>query len=220
MKFNFNAFDIKNSIAFQKKLMAKCAIPKGNGQKEDCAIYLLDRSLPEDRFYYQKAKRDNPIWKNSQFINIIDEYISDPNADTEEDLDLSETEFYTMEDSSGNCIGHCATYVETPDTSYYDKPTLHVEYLERIPETKGNKAFDYKYIGQTLLSFLAMSAKKRNLDNLNLYMAKNSNGFYLRKCFFKKEFDSLQDAYLASKDYDKLIEANNKNRGNAIEFFG
>ena len=65
-----------------------------------------------------------------------------------------------------------------------------------------------------------MSAKKRNLDNLNLYMAKNSNGFYLRKCFFKKEFDSLQDAYLASKDYDKLIEVNNKNRGNAIEFFG
>ena len=64
MKFNFNTFDIKNNIAFQKKLMAKCAIPKGNGQKEDCAIYLLDRSLIEDRFYYQKAKKDNPIWNN------------------------------------------------------------------------------------------------------------------------------------------------------------
>lgn len=220
MKIALSSFDTRNNIYFQKQLLAKCSIPRTDGTKEECTISILDKKDEKDKHYFANARK-NHLWDFGQYISIVDTYLSDASADTEGELDLKSTDFYTIENSSKECIGYCVSYYTNKEDSTDDKSSIHVEYLEKIPDLSldryENYDYNYKYIGQTMLSFIAKLAKKMNADNINLFMAKATPRFYLNKCYFRRAYPSMNSAYLPAVDYDKLIERNEKNCSSTID---
>lgn len=226
MNINFSNYN----LSFQKKLMANANVIKDN---EPCpvSIYKLDKK--DDKNYLKNLSEKDKNWQYSFYLDKIQK-------EFEHSLRLrlkngSKLEFYTLEDKDQNCLG----LVEVDNGK---KEKQNVAYLERFPADY--QKHRYKYIGETLLSFLAKQQKaakaprKIVVDNAMI----EAQEFYL-KSHFKYMYDgctynqmylptfdcdeaaghntSVQDKmFLPKYNDDLLLESNKNHTGSEIELVG
>lgn len=191
MKINFN-----KNIPFEKKLRASCSVLK-NGSNIPCKIYQLEPENEEDRTYFEKEKNKN-LWQDSVFWGEI--------KDIFDTVYLNE-DIFVLEDNEGNCLN-------ITNTANLGK-TTELVMIETAPSVK--KA-GYKYIGETMLSFVLGLIKKgsSNIFSVPIYRAE-AKEFYVDKCGLKDE-KSPYGLYMDKSDFDKLIIQNQNHTQNTINY--
>ncbi len=187
---------VHNSILFGKKLMARCNILK-NGNKYPCRIYKLDSN--DDRHYFYTHGR-NVKWANSQFWRELKEDFNTQNPNEET---------YVLENKSRDCLGIMNIY------NTLDCKTKKLAIFQTIPNSKKE---GFKYIGETLLAFLAELSEKSSCKKISIPIYKKSaEGFYL-KCNFKPNPWRKEELLLNRKKFSDLIKQNKKHTGSDINY--
>lgn len=193
---------INNNISFQKTLEAKAHILK-DGEPMPCNIYSIDS---DDKNYFIE---NLPGWENSKYYkkaSALASTLTQNNKRRREDI-------FVLEDEKEKCLG----FVITSESSGKLK---NIDFLEVIPKYAGeNKDKGVKYIGETILAFLAKKIKKSNLSELFIFSADSSaKNFYTKKCGFDDEKHIIiNTVYLPREKFDKLIEQNAKHTKGEIE---
>lgn len=180
---------LKNNLCFQKTLKAKAYVGDEHNRQE-VNIYLLDDE--SDSVEFEKAEK-NPIWYGNLYVNPMmcgyEVYYDDAN-------------FYSMEDKDGQAICFC----ETAD----DKNILSLEHIETAPifSSQFQTNLRLKYIGETMLAFLAKCAKRanKNIEVRFVRFNENTENFYYNQCHFKNL--GKRKAFLNKNKFDNLIEQN------------
>jgi len=166
-----------NGLSFQKKLKARCHIVQ-DGFNVPCRIYELEKGKDENYFEKLIFHRD---WQNSRYIMKADDAINDDNN----------KDVFVLENENKKCLGFCVT------NDYKDGKNL--EYIETIPKQKAkNKKRNMRYIGETLIAFLASTYKDK--DFYIKSVLQDAMPFY-ESCNFK---------YSDDEDYDYKIDENEK----------
>lgn len=192
---------INYSPSFQKQLKAKANIIN-NGKPEQCFIYKLNKE--EDSDYFLKLS-ENPIWWEEGFCKEV--YQTVQNDEPSEHV-------YVMEDSSEECLG----FIEIDDDVIFEE-YQRIQYLETYsPYSHKNESRDRKYIGQTLLAFVAKTFDKKHKIGLKIPSAVQAAwGFYIDKCNFRKDEKYPWELVLKKRNFNKLIKANECNTMGKIE---
>ena len=189
MKIN----SLKFNTFFQKKFVSKANILRDN-QPYQCDIFQLEKKIDID--YFDKI-HDDRNWKFSHYVD---------DAETVTNAGAPNEKTYVIEDKNQKCLGFVCI------TDYKETNTKEVDYLEVCPiYSNSNRKRTLKYIGETLLAFLAKQAKFQNHDELRVpYVMRNARGFY-SKCGFREDnkiFDSAM--WIKNDEYDKFISLNNQ----------
>lgn len=192
--------NIKN-ISFQKKLVASCAVLNG-ATSEECSIYKLDSF--EDRDYFDNLAKLQK-WQLSYFLSGMADKIRD-------DAPYTKRSIYAIENSKNECLGYCRV-----DDTYNN--ISYLTHLEVVPyASHRNEARKSKYVGETLVAFLAKMAKKNNKKSIyvpNMYMP--AMNFYLEKCkFLTCDFINFSSSELTSDRFEALEKQNFKHTGQNI----
>lgn len=192
----------KNNINFQKHLVANATI-KSDNKQEKVKIYQFDNSKDlQDLINAQKTKS----WENNFYLNdsIIDFERFFGNFD-----------YYTMENNNKDIL--CFSIVDNKR-----KKHTKLEYLETAPKLSCYNASSrpFKYIGETMMAFLAHLAQKEDKDFLVDFVAERpkTQNFYFKQCGFKK--DSSRNGIIKNKDLGKLIKLNATHVGCEIDVVG
>lgn len=198
MKISFG----KNQISFKKTLVAKCAVLKKDNTSIPCEIYNLTEK--EDLDYFEKIpnKKD---WNKARYLCYL--------QDDLQTLDEKKNrKIYTIESQNGDCLGYS-------EVDYNENGTNEILLLETVPtQNFANKdKATFKYIGETLLSFLVKKAKKEKAKLIELQATIFSINFYKNKCFFKSPKKEIDPIYLKKRDFSKLIAQNEKHTKSTIE---
>ena len=182
----------KFNLSFQKKLMAKANVIKNN---EPCpvSIYKLDRK--QDKDYIKNLRENDSDWSYAYYLTDMEEQFEQ--AKYARLINGENLKFYTLEDENQKCLG----LVEV-DNGGIGKQ--NIVYFERFPADY--QKHRYKYIGETLLSFLAKQQKaakaprKIVVDNAMI----EAQEFYL-KSHFKYMYDgcTYNQMYLPTVDCDE-----------------
>ena len=183
-----------NLISFKKSLVAKTAVVK-DGKTKDCKIFVLDKE--KDKDYFLKLVQ-TPEWRGSGFIYRMHSLMFNPDA---------AEKFFVLEDNEENCLGYMQVH-EQDDYSY-----KKVNYIETCPTYRNDKKkSSVKYVGETLLSFMANLSKKFDTSVLVVSSPmERARKFYEEKCGFDyQDYGSFSIEVLRSSRYDKLIK-NNEN---------
>ena len=187
-----------SNIAFEKTLKAKGAIIKNNNPS-DVSIYLLDEKEDMESFKCLKKQKD---WRGSYYLYDMaqfGEYYFENGYD-----------IYTLEDDKENVLAYSLTK-RLPSK-------VKVSLLEVAPTySRNNENRNVKFIGETLVSFLAKTAKQEHKD---LYVKDVANrtktqDFYFSLCKFQRAGDD--DAILRKKTIPKLLKSNENHTGKKIE---
>lgn len=188
-----------NNLFFQKKLVAKANVIKKN-TPERVNIYELEKEVDKD--YFEKISKDEN-WKNAQFLEFIEsdfKYLS-----------KGEETIYSMEDSSGNVLGL---------SKISDFMNLKIlELIETAPKysiiKRGRRTF--KYIGETMLAFIASLCKKEDkyLDIADVVHNRKVRKFYFNNCGF--EDLTCDRAILRKNKIDNFLEHNKAHTSLNIE---
>jgi len=127
-----------SSVSFQKKLVANATI-LNNGQQEQVKIYDLDKA--KDIEDLKKAENSN-LWKRSKFIHCVNIIFNPTNT----------SKYYVIENKNGEII----SFAHIEKQKDY---ILHA--IETAPALSvNNEGRTTRYIGETMLAFLAIQAKK------------------------------------------------------------
>ena len=187
-----------NSVPFQKKLVANCAV-SGTSGKIPCSIYRLEKG---DENYFEDVYC-TPGWKNGYYILSADFDTKNGYIDS----------MYVLEDKKNNCLG----YTELIDPK--DERNI-IEFLEVKPACRHkNPKRTKKYTGETLLNFIAQISEKMGKETVHvIFPVKSAYDFYV-KCGFKREDDEI-GLKLNKKDALKLQDTNYAHTGSKIEFIG
>ena len=186
---------IKN-IFFQKKLVANCAV-KGSDGNVPCSIYRIEDS---DRDYFIKLIYKEG-WKDYYYATLIDSDIRKNNVD----------KIYVIEDSKSDCLGFMKV-----DTRFEDKSSL--EFIEVKPEFKAkNTDRQLKYIGETMLNFLAQITQSSGKEFIIVpHPDSSAVGFY-KKCHFTPT-GKKREVIMSQEDAEKLDKQNYMHTGSKINF--
>lgn len=200
---------VSNNISFKKRLVATCKVKNESGDNLDCKIYQLDSK--KDKNYFKKLEKDSN-WDEAKYLDDMDDELRYCIK-----MDAFDTNsFFTLENQNGECLGYSELF-------HTDKK-FSVDILETNPKYRfGKEKRNLKYVGETLLSFLANIAKKMNINDFSLTATTNACKFYTEKCFFKKDNSAewgIKFLRLPPKNYDKLIQQNEAHCGEAIEIIG
>lgn len=194
---NISSIQNTNSINFQKKLVAKAGIIT-DGKTEDVNIYRLDKR--RDIRDIRKAL-NNPIWEGNYYLNC--ELFKHWNGYRH----LGH--IYTIEDKNKNILCYSVIY----NKGLFNKS---LELIETAPKISryNKKDRKSKYIGETMLAFIASKLKGKNLD------VPYVNQEFLTKSFYTYCNFELGDRYgaiLKKDNAKKLIEQNFQHTGKKIE---
>lgn len=202
---NFNS-----DINFQKILRANCKVIK-NGLPSKCKIYQLEN--PQDKDYFDKLS-EKECWDGAVFLDRQSENIKDINH---------EFNIFVMEDEKSECLG----YITCADFAVKSV----VDFLETAPKLKHEAASysdeSFRYIGETLLSFVAKRAKWKLKSKIELDSTEGSKNFYTKKCGFKhmpandyyeSPYGSLYCMVLPYAKFDSLIKQNEEHTQGTINF--
>lgn len=191
MKINFS------NIHFQKTLRAKCAVLK-DGISQDANIYELDY---RDWSYCSKISKDEK-WRGASFLYVLKFAI--------DDITGGKRSVYVVEDSiNDDCIGYCVMEK--------DHRSDIIRYIETLPKAKS----PYKYIGESLITFLLKEAKEKGKSELSVYnFISKAKDFYLKKCHFTQWQSEDSRASIDCNDLDKLEKQNQNHTKKSIEYFG
>ena len=188
-----------SNISFQKKLAANCTVLKSNGRKEPCKIYKLNPN--EDSDYFIKLQKKD-YWKNANYLEDIIEEL--PNIGK----GFNTNKIYSMENKNGDCIGFAEL------TNIND--SIYIFTLETAPKyVNYKKQSPLKYIGETLLTFVANLAKKSNKNNIKLCPVSDAIGFYSAKCHMDYNNNEMI-CILPKEKFDTLISQNIVHTGSKI----
>ena len=188
----------KQNISFQKKLVANCTV-NGSGEKVPCSIYQLEDC---DRDYFIKLIYKEG-WEDYYYATIIDGDIRRNNVD----------KIYVLEDKKNNCLGFMKV-----DNRFSDKSFL--EFIEVKPGYKAsNTDRQIKYIGETMLNFLAQITKLSGRKSISVpHPDSSAVGFY-KKCLFTPT-GKKREVIMPQEDIEKLDEQNYMHTGSRINFIG
>ena len=188
---------INNNLNFQKQLRAECAVLGADNKSKSCNIYKLE---PEKDQRYFSGLSKTSEWKNSRFMDYAIFHLP------RKEENISNT--YVLENKRGECLGFCEITKAEDD---------YVEVIETCPKYRSegdrNKESEYKYIGETLLAFLAKQAKTDSVKKISLTSAEESKEFYRKAGFQIKAGQAMR---LYDKNFDSLIENNEKHTGSKI----
>lgn len=195
MKIGFNNF----IPSFKKQLVANANIIKGK-EPVDCKIYSLSKK--EDKTYFADLKHSHD-WAGYKLLIGVAYDLKNPPVSSQ---------IYSLEDENGKCLG----YVETRENND-DKEII---FIETCPSEKHqNKGRKYKFIGETLMSFVAGLAKKEHAENIVVPSALvEAWGFYTDCCGFYEDKYDTYGLYLPFGKYDNLINKNKENTKNFIKY--
>ena len=202
MKIN----SINNFISFKKQLVATGAY-LSNGESRPCFFYQLKGE--EDKLYLENVLRTDE-WQNVELVDSL----------TDNMVNFSNDEFYSIEDSKGNCLGATEIYDETIEGM--DTKSIHI--IETCPKfSTKNEQRNVKYIGESILAFIAKLCKNENKEMIYIPNADTSaKPFYKDKCFFEEktvadEYGELP-VFLMDEAFDDLITQNENHTQEQIEF--
>lgn len=194
--------NISFSPSFCKQLKAKATIQCCN-EPEKCFIYEL--STEKDSDYFEKLGEKD--WDSSVFIDVFDMRIKDKN---------NNEHIHVLESAKKELLG----IVQVNDDLECGENQF-VEYLATKPiYSSKNDYRDRKYIGQTLMAFLA-----KNFDNNYTQCITIKNplasavDFYIDKCNFSPVDDDSLILFLPKKDFNKLIQRNEESTQGGLELF-
>ncbi len=204
MKIN----NMNTGINFGKRLLAKTAVLGRTGVPVPCNIFKIDADTDKDYFEKVSASED---WKNGEYVDILDEDISYYASDDEN------ISMYAMETENGKCIG-IAELSEGKDEKY------NLNILETTPVSTNDRRHKnppYRYIGETMLSFLTNLAIKNGKKSIRTEPADSAADFYTQKCYFKKpKDDDIYHVALKKKSFNKLISQNAEHTKTKMQFLG
>ncbi len=169
-----------------------------------CSIYDLNQQ--DDSDYFEKIPNKSD-WNGARYLCYLKEDLSELD-------DKPDRMVYSLETQDGDCLG----YSEIS----YGKNSNEILFLETVPTENfsSREKSSFKYIGETLLSFLVKQSKLQKVKSIELQATVASINFYKDKCFFrvpKKEVDPL---YLTKNDFSKLIKQNERHTKSTIELVG
>lgn len=188
-----------DNAQFKKRLKAKCKVLNNNNEQEQCRIYRLEPGTDDSYF---KNLRKKPEWESAAFLDYA--IFQLPRKE------VFRSDAFVIENEKEECIGFCELSVA--DNGY-------IEVIETCPKYRNkeeNKESRYKYIGETMLAFLAKQAKETSIENI-LLTSKESTIDYYKKLGFKKIGTRTMRLY--KSNYDSLIENNEKNTESKIDFY-
>ena len=189
-----------NNISFQKQLMAKCSVLK-NDEPIPCKIYRLEGNKREDRDYFRKLD-DEYIWQENHFLKSINQSIKKIAQGNDEFYQKADV--YVLEDNRGLCLGYC-------QTDEVKQGEMCLDYLETAPKYvngKKRKKSSVRYIGETLIAFLALKAKQKSCDLLAVWAPSDSaKKFYKNNCKFQTG-NKPYELCLKNNKYDYIINKN------------
>ena len=194
--------NISNSMHFQKTLKADCKVLNSSTKEPvNCKIWELDKE--EDKDYFKNLEKDQN-WQDAIFLkNQVEDF----------DKWLSETDrhYYTIEDENEKCLGYTLTENEDDECKIIFLETA-TSFKNDIPKERGKR---YKYIGETLLSFVAKKTQEAGGKEISLRSMPTAISFYEEKCGFKRkrlilEVPSLPhfEMVLDKSKFDSLINQN------------
>ena len=184
-----------NNIFFQKKLIANCKV-KSDKKSIPCSFYQLE---DKDRDYFIKLIHAKG-WENYYYAMIIDGDIRRRNVD----------KIYVLEDEKSNCLGYMKV-----DTHYGDRNFL--EFIEVRPDYRAKKSKKKRYIGETMLNFLAQLTKEQDKQILSVpYPDSDAVEFY-EKCHFAHT-GIKRAVILSEENMDELKKSNLAHTGSSVDF--
>lgn len=192
-----------SSISFKKKLMANAAILSKN-MPEKVSIYELDNREEKDKMYFEKLA-ESTDWRKGLFRYSMHRSISHSKRNEH---------FYVMEDKNNNCLG----YMKIKDDSELSG-SQDVEYIETNPKyVNYHGQSDKKYIGETLLAFLAKFYGQNDSDAIVVKTPTlPAEDFYIDKCCFVRQVDDEPPVTLTKQKFNELLEQNKNHTNTEIE---
>lgn len=185
-------------ISFEKKLVATCTIQRNN-KPASCNIYELDRNEDKDYFSKLEQKKD---WEENTYLN-------EANYSLEEDFPREK--IYCLENKRKQCLGFAVV------EKRYDEEVYDLDLLETcLPYSFRNKERTTKYVGETILSFIAKLAIKDNISKFCVPISSTFARKFYNNCGFEKG-KGLDGLVLYDFYFDKLIEQNENHTKGKIE---
>ncbi|MBE7705346.1 MAG: hypothetical protein E7Z90_06000 [Cyanobacteria bacterium SIG29] len=194
-----------NNIAFGKTLVGTCAIQRKGVGSQSCFIFDLDKN--SDYNYFDKINNAED-WDCAKYLDYT---IYDL-----KDIEHKPFSIYVLETSKRDCLGFAQVTDINPSTS-------ELLLLETVPSqvernSKNHPAF--KYIGETLLSFITKKLQSEGKERIEVYPAICAESFYSNKCFFTKYSGYDDPSFLPKEKFANLIKQNEKHTGKSIELVG
>ncbi len=182
-----------NNIAFQKRLAARANVLSKDGNAKQVSIYELDEG--NDVKYLENALFDEK-WKNNYYLEGATVFFDD---------DYKNVKYYTMEDDANNLL--CYSILDEKNRS-----RNKLSCIETMPSQssyrEGKRGL--KYIGETMLAFLAKETKRQGKDLYISSIAKRPKTvhFYFNQCRFNP--CEKRNAKLGLSDLKAFINQNEK----------
>ncbi len=212
VRFNFSPFTnnaAKNNIpSFQKRLVANGAVKSGN-YSQNIKIYFLD-DKPKD-FAELFDADTQPQWQHNYYLDKLLDALCLVRGKNP----LMVFDTYTIEDDN-SMLGYCLIDNKR-------KKEAIIEFIETAPDYSCynmSEKRQYKYIGETMMAFLAQMCKQQNKD-LYVYSIANRKktlDFYYNQCKFERV--NKTDAKIQNSKLDKLIKSNASHSGKAVDLLG
>lgn len=193
---------INNNINFQKTLRANCKVLNEKREPCPCGIYELDAY--DDRDYFKSLLLEKN-WKNAEYLDFVDtemRYIHEE----------PECRAFVLENEKGNCLGFA---ISTNGRQNYS-----IDILETAPRYKNDiEGVDgkYKYVGETLVSFLTKDAIRNKRNFIDVDAAYTATGFYEKTCGFDYYDPDYDEMYLHESNFQQLINKNEKDTKGTID---
>lgn len=191
-----------SKVSFQKTLVANCAVIKKDNTKVPCSIYDLNQH--EDSDYFEKIPNKTD-WNGARYLCYLKE-------DLAEFDDKPNRKIYSLENKNGDCFGYS-------EVLYDDDNINEILFLETVPTQNfsSREKSSFKYIGETLLSFIVKQSKEQKVKNIEVQASIASTNFYKDKCFFRLPKKETAPLYLINRDFSKLIKQNEEHTKSSIE---
>lgn len=189
------------NLSFQKKLVAKCKI--GNaGQNQKVSIYELDKK--KDIMELHKAYLSS-LWDDNFYLEEYTDEFEKPDKNPED-------KFYIIKDEAGDVI--CISLLNKQNPS-----ENAIEYIETAPKVSCYNNIDrpIKFIGETMLAFLAKMTRKegKNLSIKEIADRPLTKNFYFKHCHFTPRGDN--DAIMPNDRLKDLENMNKQHTGKKVK---
>ena len=172
-KINMNINKI-SLISFQKREVAKCGVIN-NGQRQECTIFELDKPESNDKDYFEILEA------SGEWDDIRDELAMQNQSyklGSKRKLPVgTSTDTYVIEDNHERCLGYMLTV---------DESNGRME-INQLASNPTGKKEGIKYIGETLITFLAKKAlKTKEIARLTVSSWYESAENFYKKCLFRQ----------------------------------
>ncbi|MBQ4122890.1 hypothetical protein IJD44_04110 [bacterium] len=189
-----------NKISFKKELVAKTSLCSKKEGEVPCSIYRLEEDI--DKHYFFKINNFQD-WDSADYFSFMAYSTSILNALCHDDKD-----FYVLENNDGDCLS-CAQVSKSKNNYTLDIIETVPKYTN--PYSKRNSS-PIKYIGQTMVAFLAKLAQKNEKEYIRVISTIDTKPYYTDVCFFDED-----PLVLYSRKFSELIEKNEENTNSKIE---